>query len=92
MSLAALGLPSNAKPDDVRAAYRRLRSERHPDKGGDADAFHRLQAEYDEAMVEATRPKDCGLCAGSGSTYVGSGFNRTKMKCVKCQGTGLRVK
>lgn len=92
MSLAALGLGANAKEDDVRAAYRRLRSERHPDKGGDADAFHRLQAEYDEAMVEVRQPKTCGLCAGSGSAYVGTGFSRVKMACVKCHGTGNRVK
>ena len=92
MSLAALGLPATAKEDDVRQAYRRLRSEHHPDRGGSPEAFHRLQAEYDEAMLEARAPKTCALCAGSGTAYVGSGFNRVKMTCVRCQGTGSKVR
>jgi len=33
-------------------AYKRLRSQNHPDKGGDADKFDEVQKAYDEAQRE----------------------------------------
>lgn len=33
-ALQILGLPHDAKPDDIKAAYRRLMTQLHPDKGG----------------------------------------------------------
>ena len=45
-----LGVPPNASPDDIRAAYKRLALKTHPDTGGSTDAFHAVQQAY-EAMT-----------------------------------------
>lgn len=42
-----LGVARDAHAADVEAAYRRRRSEAHPDRGGSADAFSAVQAAYD---------------------------------------------
>jgi curved DNA-binding protein CbpA len=42
-----LGVPRDATAAQVRNAYRRLASELHPDRGGDADAFRAVQEAYD---------------------------------------------
>jgi hypothetical protein len=49
----ALEGPSNDWRDaldssDPEGSYRRLRSQHHPDKGGDADEFGRIQRAYDQ--------------------------------------------
>lgn len=38
--------------DELDAIYRRLRSESHPDKGGNADRFHDVQRAYEQACGE----------------------------------------
>lgn len=45
------GVPTKAQ---VEGAYRRLRSQHHPDKGGDATLFHDVQLAYDQAIKAAT--------------------------------------
>lgn len=47
-----LSLPRDAKRADVDAAYRRLASQRHPDKGGTDAAFAELNAARDQALKE----------------------------------------
>jgi hypothetical protein len=42
-----LGLSRNASPDDAKAAYRRLVTIHHPDKGGRASDFIRIRAAYE---------------------------------------------
>lgn len=37
-----LGVPADASPDEIQAAYRAQAKQHHPDKGGDADRFARL--------------------------------------------------
>lgn len=37
-----LGVPINSAPDQVRKAYRLLVQKHHPDRGGDAEMFHRV--------------------------------------------------
>ncbi len=44
-----LGLPSTTTHDAIRDAYRRLRSEQHPDKGGSAARFNEVERAYREA-------------------------------------------
>jgi hypothetical protein len=44
-----LGVEQDALLCDIEAAYRRLRSKYHPDKGGDADQFMRIQRAYERA-------------------------------------------
>lgn len=44
-----LGVPATASRSEIDAAYRRLRSIHHPDKGGDPAAFQRVQKAYEES-------------------------------------------
>jgi DnaJ-class molecular chaperone len=42
-----LGLTRDASADDVKKAYRKLAREHHPDKGGDAEKFKKVQEAYE---------------------------------------------
>lgn len=44
-----LDVPETASRAEIEAAYRRLRSLHHPDKGGDAEQFQQIQKAYAEA-------------------------------------------
>lgn len=44
-----LGVDPNARRAEIDAAYRRRRSEAHPDRGGDASAFDAVQRAYEQA-------------------------------------------
>ena len=46
-----LGLPRDATAAQVKAAYRRLVSEAHPDRGGEAAEFIRIRAAYEILSV-----------------------------------------
>lgn len=46
-----LGVPRGAAPDAIQAAYRRLRSEHHPDRGGDAARFSEVEQAYKKATA-----------------------------------------
>jgi hypothetical protein len=45
-ALRELGLEPGASVPMIKRAYRRLAKAHHPDLGGDAEAFHRLEAAY----------------------------------------------
>lgn len=45
-----LGVPRNACREEIDTAYKRLRSQHHPDKGGSPDQFQRIQQAYAEAL------------------------------------------
>jgi hypothetical protein len=49
--LAALGLQAGATPADVRAAFRRLSFDVHPDRGGSHEKFVELNAIYSRALA-----------------------------------------
>lgn len=49
-SLHALGLEMPCTEQDVKRAYRRLAEKTHPDRGGDREAFLRLQRQFEEAL------------------------------------------
>jgi len=55
-----LGLPRDATAAQVKAAYRRLVSEAHPDRGGEAAAFIRIRAAYEilSAFLKEGPPED----------------------------------
>jgi len=46
-----LGLPPNATVEEIKREYRRRALERHPDRGGDAEAFRALQGAYERALA-----------------------------------------
>ena len=43
----ALGLQRGATEDEVKKTYRKLAREHHPDKGGDAEKFKKIQGAYE---------------------------------------------
>lgn len=47
-----LGVDFLATLEEVDAAYRQLRSTRHPDRGGSTDAFTELTKAYEQAIEE----------------------------------------
>lgn len=49
--LEVLGLEVGCDQEAVNAAYRSLAKKHHPDHGGDAKDFKRLQAAYEEALA-----------------------------------------
>jgi molecular chaperone DnaJ len=42
-----LGVSKDAGPDEIKKAYRKLAREHHPDKGGDAEKFKKVQEAYE---------------------------------------------
>lgn len=44
-----LGVPSDARRPEIEAAYKRLRSRHHPDRGGDVNQFDRVQRAFETA-------------------------------------------
>jgi hypothetical protein len=48
-----LGIDRNAGREDIDRAYRILLKQWHPDRGGDTEMFHRIQAAYWAATQEA---------------------------------------
>lgn len=53
---ALLGIVSAASIDEVKAAFRKMALEHHPDRGGSADAFIRVKRAYD-AITARRRSK-----------------------------------
>lgn len=52
---AVLGLSPTADPQTIRSAYRRAAREHHPDRGGSAEKFHRIQEAWEVLGSEQTR-------------------------------------
>lgn len=50
-----LGVPPDATPEDIKAAYRAEAKKHHPDAGGDAERFGELQKAYDVLSDEDKR-------------------------------------
>lgn len=60
-ALSELGLSPGATMDDARRAYRKIAMREHPDRGGDAEAFKRATAAWEElkadpGLLERPRP------------------------------------
>lgn len=74
-----LGVPATADDDELRRAYRRAARESHPDLGGDAQRFRRVQLAWERIGTPAARRAyDAGArpssapTAGTSSTPAGS--------------------
>lgn len=75
-----LGVSSTATQDEIRAAYRRLAMKHHPDRGGDAGTFHKIQMAYEQLM----KPTRCPQCEGKGTIRVKRGAFIDKVHCPRC--------
>lgn len=85
-SLEILGLVEGASSQEIELKWRELRSQLHPDRGGDADEFHQAQQAYTEAHADATaRESRCPTCGGDGTVEVTRGFNRISLACPTCR-------
>jgi DnaJ-class molecular chaperone len=87
-AFAALGLPETATPDEVKAAWRKLCMIHHPDRGGNSVEFDELRRAYRAAHAEASAPKACPQCLGTGKTRQTHGFNSIDLPCASCGGSG----
>jgi curved DNA-binding protein CbpA len=53
-----LGVPETATPEEIKAAYKKLASEHHPDKeGGDAEKFRIIREAYEELSGNGPKKK-----------------------------------
>jgi len=73
-AFAELGLPPSADPDAVRDAYRERVKDAHPDRGGDEEAFRRVQEAYATASDHADGSRPEPTRGGARTTQ--SGFGR----------------
>lgn len=87
--LEKLGLSSLATAEDVERRWRELRSNHHPDRGGDATIFHELNLAYQAARTEVSQPRPCQACNGTGRSEVRRGFGRVELMCTFCNGLGV---
>lgn len=84
-----LGLVYDAPYSDVVAAWRKLRSQCHPDKGGTIEGFQQLTKAWEAAAKHAQRQRDCPLCSGTGKRTITKGWARVQMPCGMCHGRGV---
>ncbi len=87
-AFTALGLPETATPDEVKAKWRELVMVNHPDRGGNPCDFNEIRKAYKIAMEEASAPKACPQCNGTGKIKQSRGFSSIDMPCMACGGTG----
>lgn len=87
-AFATLGLPETATPDEVKAKWRELVMIHHPDRGGNSCDFNEIRKAYKIAMEEASAPKACPQCNGTGKIKQSYGFSSIDMPCMACGGTG----
>jgi curved DNA-binding protein len=55
-----LGVSSDATPDDIKQAYRKLAKQHHPDAGGDANVFKQISQAY-EVLSDAHKRQQYDL-------------------------------
>jgi len=74
---AVLGIPREAQDADVKKAYRKLAREHHPDKGGDAEKFKKVQEAYEVLSDPQKRQNydQWGSAEGNPNGFPPGGFN-----------------
>jgi DnaJ-class molecular chaperone len=81
--LKTLGLDTGATDADIKAAYRKLAMEHHPDRpNGDADVFAAIGTAY-RKLTE----KPCGKCKDTGYYFQYEGAFKRKYTCTECRRT-----
>ena len=84
-----LGLEPTATAEEVKFSYRLLAAEAHPDKGGSAQEFTRLNLAYKQALAIAEAPVVCTRCNGLGRIRHMVNWSYADYECHDCGGTGL---
>lgn len=99
---AVLGLEPDADPGAVRAAYRRAAREHHPDRGGSAEQFHRVQeawevlgsteerAAYDRRRTSSADSADSPATAGEGTGFTYRPSSATRRAADRARRTRTR--
>jgi DnaJ-class molecular chaperone len=87
-AFTTMGLTDTATPDEVKAKWRELCMIHHPDRGGNAVEFNTIRKAYKVAMEEASVPKACPQCLGTGKTKQTYGFSSIELPCAQCGGVG----
>jgi hypothetical protein len=77
---AVLGLRPGATHAEVKAAFRARAKVLHPDQGGDAEQFRRLQAAYTDAIAQA------GRVADAANRFAPPGSTGSAAACVHARG------
>ncbi len=90
MSLEKLGLAEDATEADVKARYRTLATEAHPDKeGGSAELFQELKGWRDEALREVS----FGKSVSRARIQVDALREAARgTPCPRCDGTGYGMR
>lgn len=92
-----LGVDRTASQEEIRAAYRALASQHHPDRGGDHETMAGITVAYEwlsgrreeyDSLLELVGTA-CGKCGSDGRTYKQKGFGaRVPVRCKACNGEG----
>ena len=88
-----LGVDLGVSVAELKARWRQLAKELHPDVAGPGhlDAFIQARAAYDVLLpIRVSAEQWCGHCGGLGQIFVpGPGFGGVgNMPCPACHGTG----
>ena len=86
-----LGLPSNSTPEELKARYRTLDRQQHPDHGVAPGALQVVVTAYKKAL-KITLAKPCPECYGQGKVLKQSGWIVLKVDCKSCKGLGKKFK
>ena len=73
-----LGIAANATSSQIKAAYRKMAKQTHPDRGGSQEDFHRVALAYRALLTQQTRQQSFDSLEPSGSREsYGSGGSLT---------------
>ena len=75
-----LGVSKDASKDEIKKAYRRMANKHHPDKGGDSEAFKKVNEAYQVLSNDSKKSQYdsfgttnfSGMGGGSGGGFSGS--------------------
>lgn len=90
--------PVKLEEADITRRYRKMAQFLHPDRGGDANEFVKLDrakcilvawVNRPAAKPDTSMPKNtCPMCKGEGRRTLARGFKTMTMVCGTCKGAG----
>ena len=70
-----LGVDENASDEDIKAAFRKLAAQHHPDKGGSQPKFQEINEAYDTLKNKQKRQEYDAMRRFGGGSNTGQRFN-----------------